>query len=153
MVHGVASTVAKKDTRLATARSRRRSSAATATRKVTPLEIAPSPRICPRFNVATVTNMATAVENVPSPANDITDSRVQCQNCGEMGHTKVRCKKETVAPDTFDGGNDGVATGGGFGEGAGDPASSDWMKEAATNAGSRVNNEWDAPVTGGQSAW
>ena len=32
-------------------------------------------------------------------ANLATDSRVQCQNCKEMGHTKVRCKKPLVEDD------------------------------------------------------
>ncbi|KAI0545274.1 hypothetical protein F4679DRAFT_484028 [Xylaria curta] len=63
-----ASTVAKKDTQLAIAQKKRRSFAVIATRKVTPLENALSPRICPRFNVATVTSTAMAAVNVPSPA-------------------------------------------------------------------------------------
>ncbi|KAI0456912.1 hypothetical protein F5B21DRAFT_118373 [Xylaria acuta] len=75
-------------------------------------------------------------------------SRIQCQNCGEMGHIKFQCKKETVAPDTFGGGNDGFAGGGGFGEGAGKPASSDWMKEAAITAGSSDNKGWGTSGAG-----
>ncbi|KAI0861567.1 hypothetical protein F4860DRAFT_475506 [Xylaria cubensis] len=63
-------------------------------------------------------------------------SRVQCQNCGEMGHPKFRCKKDTVAPETFDAGNDDSAAGGGFGEGTGEPTSSEWMKEATANVDS-----------------
>ena len=34
----------------------------------------------------------------------MTDSRVKCSNCQEMGHTKVRCKKPLVPEDD---GNDG----------------------------------------------
>lgn len=34
-----------------------------------------------------------------------TDSRVQCQNCKEMGHTKVRCKKPLVEDDAAFGAN------------------------------------------------
>ncbi|KAI1347000.1 hypothetical protein F5Y01DRAFT_296360 [Xylaria sp. FL0043] len=63
-------------------------------------------------------------------------SRIQCQNCGEMGHTKVRCKKETVAPDDFDTAN---AADGGF---TAEPASSDWMKEAAATSGGGDDGGW-----------
>lgn len=42
-----------------------------------------------------------------SLADIVPDSRVQCQNCQEYGHTKVRCKKPHVDED--DGANaDGV---------------------------------------------
>ncbi|KAJ8123479.1 hypothetical protein O1611_g9579 [Lasiodiplodia mahajangana] len=124
-----ASTAAKKATRLATVLSPRNLCVETATRKATRLVNAPSPRTCPKSNVATATNMVTRVEVARSLAT--VNSRVQCQNCGEMGHTKVRCKKETVAPDDFDTGNDGFAAGGGGNEGDGG-----WEKEATAQVAS-----------------
>ncbi|TGJ78778.1 hypothetical protein E0Z10_g9983 [Xylaria hypoxylon] len=81
-------------------------------------------------------------------------SRVQCQNCGEFGHTKIRCNKQTVAPDDFGGGstgnigNDSFKAGGGGNEEAREPASDDWMKEAAGNSGAAGNGGWNASGPG-----
>ncbi len=56
-----------------------------------------------------------------------------------------------MAPDDFDTGNagDGGFTAGGVGnEEAGEPASSDWMKDAAANSGAVDDGRW-----GGKAAW
>ncbi|KAI1491793.1 hypothetical protein F5X96DRAFT_692943 [Biscogniauxia mediterranea] len=95
-----ATTVEKKVTRHETAWNRRRSLAATVTRKAIDRTNVQSPRTWPRFNAATAMSMDTLAETAPSLAI--------CSNCGEMGHTKVRCTKPTAPPgDNFDSGNTG----------------------------------------------
>ncbi|KAI1778261.1 hypothetical protein F4818DRAFT_405361, partial [Hypoxylon cercidicola] len=73
-------------------------------------------------------------------------SRVKCSNCGEMGHTKVRCKKEPAADDAgFDAG-----FGGGFdaanGGNGGDP-------EPAFNGGQDAPAAWELTAGGDGVGW
>jgi hypothetical protein len=63
-----------------------------------------------------------------------TGSKVQCSNCQEFGHTKVRCKLPPVESDNFDDGGFGASTGDGFDTGG--------------NANGDAN--WEAGGSGGQ---
>lgn len=59
-------------------------------------------------------------------ANFAIDSRVQCQNCKEMGHTKVRCKKPLVEDDAaFGASTEGFASVDTFADSAGGAAGGD----------------------------
>lgn len=51
------------------------------------------------------------------------DSRVTCNNCGEKGHTKVRCKKDPAPIDD-----------GGFGDGGFGESTQDWTGGGDANA-------------------
>jgi hypothetical protein len=79
---------------------------------------------------------------------DLTGSRVQCSNCKDMGHTKVRCKQPLPNEDGDDGGFDNGGGGfdssgdnGGFNNdgsgGFGDPAGAgdDWNTGAPSGGG------------------
>ncbi|KAF2430234.1 hypothetical protein EJ08DRAFT_649798 [Tothia fuscella] len=64
-------------------------------------------------------------------------SKVQCKNCGEMGHTVVRCKKPA------DAGGEGGDGGFGDGGGAAIPATSGgWGNDDATPAPSAGGGDW-----------
>ena len=72
-------------------------------------------------------------------------TRVKCQNCGEMGHTKVRCKQppkeEEEVPDSGDVDQGGTGQVDGYG------ASSNWESYAMGQG-----NDYVAPqVTVGSS--
>ena len=56
------------------------------------------------------------------------DSRVTCNNCGEKGHTKVRCKKDPAPID------DGGFGNGGFGDGGFGESTQDWTGGGDANA-------------------
>lgn len=66
---------------------------------------------------------------------------MKCQNCGEMGHTKVRCKKEAAAPDNSE--NDVRVI----------EDSGDWVKETATTPGSGDGGGWDTTGAGDSGDW
>lgn len=57
-------------------------------------------------------------------------NKVQCSNCQEFGHTKVRCKQPPVDKQIFD---DGGFTGKGDTIG-GDVGGADWESQAAHQA-------------------
>lgn len=64
-----------------------------------------------------------------------------------MGHTKVRCKKATVAPDDFDtvnAGDGGYTTGGMGNNEAAKPVDDSWMKEATAKAATAGGDGWGA---------
>lgn len=132
--------------------------AATVARRVTWPRNARSPETCQSSSAATVTSMDTPAAtarslvtvslvspDLDSYSADITlDSRVQCQNCQEFGHTKVRCTKPRVEEDAGAG-----ADGGGFdsvdapvdgGDGGGD-----WNNNSGGGAGA----DWNASGGGG----
>jgi len=72
-------------------------------------------------------------------------SKVQCKNCGEMGHTVVRCKKPAASGDSgfggdFGGGDSGkAATGGWEAGGAGETVVAGGWEDAGTTA---TNGAW-----------
>lgn len=123
--------------------------AATVVRRVTWPRSATSRETCPRSNAATATSTVTPDASVPSPvtvslvspdpriphADIIPDSRVQCQNCQEYGHTKVRCTKPHVDEDGGAGGG-----GGGF-----DPVDT----PADFGAGGAGGEDWNNGPSGG----
>lgn len=137
----VATTVAEKVIAPRSALSRRRSSVATAMPKATPVASALSP--------VTVSPSFCSFRSRYVLLTSITDSRVKCSNCGEMGHTKVRCKQPVPNEDADDvGGNAGAGPvdaapggadmGGDFGSaevgndfGVGNSGGGDWGSGAA----------------------
>ena len=68
----------------------------------------------------------------------ITDSRVKCSNCQEMGHTKVRCKQPLVPEEDAAGGYGGEDAGA---EPAADEGGSSWPAAEET-AVVDANSAW-----------